>query len=80
MASINPCAEEKNNVLFVYDAPMAFQIHFSLTIKAEGWGGCLLSTIKYGKAESARCHDIDGLTLWLLSLFNLFLVSFKVCI
>ena len=33
MAPINPYAEEKNNVLFVYDAPMAFQIHFSLTIK-----------------------------------------------
>ena len=80
MASINPYAEEKEHVLVVYDAPMAFQIHFSLTIKAEGWGGCLLSTIKYGKAESARCHDVGGLTLWLLSLFSLFLVSFKVCI
>ncbi len=80
MASTNPYAEGKEHILFVYDTPMAFQIHFSLTIKAEGWGGCLLSTIKYGKAESARCHDICGLTLWLLGLFNLFLVSFKVCI
>ena len=80
MASIKPCAEEKNNVFFVYDAPMAFQIHFSLTIKAEGWGGGLLSMIEFGKAESACCHDIGGLTLWLLSLFSPFLVSFKVCI
>ena len=34
MASINPYAEEKEHVLFVYDAPMAFQIHFCFTIKA----------------------------------------------
>ena len=34
MASINPYAEEKEHVLFVYDAPMAFQIHFCFTIKS----------------------------------------------
>ena len=34
MASITPCAEEKEHVLFVYDAPTAFQIHFSFTIKS----------------------------------------------
>ena len=33
MVSITPYAEEKEQVLFIYDAPMAFQIHFSLTIK-----------------------------------------------
>ena len=32
MASINPYAEEKEHFLFAYDAPMAFQIHFCLTI------------------------------------------------
>ena len=32
MASINPYAEEKSHVLHVYDAPMAFQIHFCFTI------------------------------------------------
>jgi len=32
MASINPYAEGKEHILFVYDAPMAFQIHFCLTI------------------------------------------------
>ena len=80
MASTNPYAEGKERILFVYDTAMAFHIHFCLTIKTEGWGGCLLSTIEYGKAESACCHDINGLTLWFLNLFNLFLVSFKVCI
>ena len=34
MASTNPYAEEKGHFLFAYDAPMAFQIHFCLTIKA----------------------------------------------
>ena len=34
MASINPYAEEKEHVLFVYDAPTAFQIHFCFTIKS----------------------------------------------
>lgn len=32
MASINPYAGEKEHVLFVYDASIAFQIHFCLTI------------------------------------------------
>ena len=32
MASINPYAEGKKHILFVYDTPMAFQIHFCLTI------------------------------------------------
>ena len=35
MASITPYAEEKEYVLFVYDAPMAFQIHFCLAITAQ---------------------------------------------
>ena len=35
MASINPYAEEKEHVLFVYDAPIAFQIHFCFTITAQ---------------------------------------------
>ena len=34
MASTNPYAEGKKAFLFAYDAPMAFQIHFCLTIKA----------------------------------------------
>ena len=34
MASIHPYAEEKEHFLFAYDAPMVFQIHFCLTIKA----------------------------------------------
>ena len=28
-----PYAEGKEHILFVYDTPMAFQIHFCLTIK-----------------------------------------------
>ena len=32
MASINPYAEGKEHILFVYGTPMAFQIHFCLTI------------------------------------------------
>ena len=32
MTSINPYAEGKEHILFVYDTPMAFQIHFCLTI------------------------------------------------
>jgi len=32
MASTNPYAEGKEHLLFVYDTPMAFQIHFCLTI------------------------------------------------
>ncbi len=35
MASINPYAEGKDHILFVYDTPMAFQIHFCLTIKVK---------------------------------------------
>ena len=35
MASITPYAEEKEHVLFVYDAPMAFQAHFRLAITAQ---------------------------------------------
>ena len=45
MASINPYAEEKEHVLFVYDAPMDFQIHFCFTIKASKFqfiSSCLL--------------------------------------
>ena len=51
MASINPYAEEKEHFLFAYDAPMAFQIHFCLTIT--GTTGafymvvCLESTIVF---------------------------------
>ena len=33
MASINLHAKEKEHILFDYDAPMTFQIHFCLTIK-----------------------------------------------
>ncbi len=39
MASINPYAEEKSHVLHVYDAPMAFQIHFCFTINEVYYGG-----------------------------------------
>ena len=35
MASITPYAEVKAHVLFVYDAPMAFQAHFRLAITAQ---------------------------------------------
>ena len=35
MASITPYTEEKEHVLFVYDAAMAFQIHFCFTITAQ---------------------------------------------
>jgi len=31
MTSITPYTEEKDHVLFVYDAPMASQIHFCFT-------------------------------------------------
>ena len=33
IASINLYAEEKDHLLFAYDAPMTLQIHFCLTIK-----------------------------------------------
>ena len=35
MVSITPYAEEKEQVLFIYDAAMAFQIHFCFTITAQ---------------------------------------------
>ena len=35
MASITPYAEGKEHILFVYDTPMAFQIHFCLTINGK---------------------------------------------
>ena len=35
MASSNSYAEGKEHFLFAYDAPMAFQIHFCLTIKSD---------------------------------------------
>ena len=33
ITTINLYAEDKEHFLFVYDAPMTFQIHFCLTIK-----------------------------------------------
>ena len=39
MASIKPSAQEKSHVLHVYDAPMAFQIHFCFTINEVYYGG-----------------------------------------
>jgi len=39
MASITTYLEEKNHVLFVYDAPMASQIHFCFTINEVYYGG-----------------------------------------
>ena len=51
MASTNPYAEEKEHVLFVYDAPMDFQIRFCLTI----------TTSRVGKLMSKQVDELNSL-------------------
>ena len=58
MASTNPYAEEKTHVLFVYDAPMAFQIHFCLTINMS-----LISLLIIHLARVAFSHIIRTFAL-----------------
>ena len=52
MASINPYAEEKEHVLFVYDATTAFQIHFCFTIKS------LAKWLVRGRRQSLSTHKL----------------------
>lgn len=51
MTSMTPYAEEKEHVLFVYGAPMDFQIHFCLTI----------TTSRVGKLMSKQVDELNSL-------------------
>ena len=53
----NPYAEEKIHVLLVYNAPMAFQIHFCLTIKTHQ-----LTNLQTQKLINLEAHQLTNLS------------------